>query len=77
MEMPARPEVTGRALPSVSDKAVYTVAEFIRAHGISRGKFYDLLRKGQGPRLMRLGTRVLITIESAAEWRAERSIAAE
>jgi predicted DNA-binding transcriptional regulator AlpA len=46
-----------------------TIPEFCRLHGISRGTYYNLVAQGSGPREMRVGSRVLITVESAAEWR--------
>jgi hypothetical protein len=71
--MPARLKATD--LPSVEDRAVYTVAQFLRAHSISRGKFYDMVRKGLGPRMMKVGTRRMISVEEAARWRAKRTAA--
>jgi excisionase family DNA binding protein len=47
----------------------YSVKEFCRQHGISRGLFYMLLRSGRGPRVMKIGRRTLIAAEAAAEWR--------
>ena len=40
------------------DRDVYTVNEFCDAHRISRATFYELLREGRGPRLMRIDTRI-------------------
>ncbi len=37
-------------------KAAFSVAEFCREHGISRGLFYRLLREGHGPRVIKAGT---------------------
>ena len=48
---------------------VFTVAQFCREHGISRTTFYELQKERRGPRLMRVGRRVLISTEAAAEWR--------
>jgi predicted DNA-binding transcriptional regulator AlpA len=50
-------------------KQVYSVAEFCAQHGISRSLFYRLLQDGQGPRVMKVGKRTLITNEAAEEWR--------
>jgi hypothetical protein len=47
----------------------FSVAEFCEAHRISRALFYLLLKEGNGPRLMRVGRRTLVTVEAAAEWR--------
>lgn len=48
-----------------------SVAEFCKAHGISRALFYKLVRKGRGPVLMKAGRRTLISKEAADEWRRE------
>ena len=49
------------------------VKEFCKRHSISRGLFYELLRNGQGPDIMRVGRRMLISQEAAAEWRAKQT----
>jgi hypothetical protein len=49
--------------------AAYTIQNFCRAHDISRPLFYRLLADGRGPRTMRVGRRVLISAEAAADWR--------
>jgi hypothetical protein len=51
--------------------AAYTIEQFCEAHGISVAFYHKLRGQGRGPRLMRLGRRVLISQESAAEWRAK------
>jgi excisionase family DNA binding protein len=48
---------------------MFSVQEFCRAHGISRGTFYKLLIRGRGPKAIKIGTRTLITTEAAEEWR--------
>ena len=55
-----------------SPRLALSILEFCDAHGISEGFYYKLKKQGQGPREMRLGTRTLITFESAADWRRER-----
>jgi len=55
--------------------AVYSIASFCAAFGISESMFFKLRAQGQGPREMRLGARVFITHESAARWRIEREAA--
>ena len=42
---------------------------FCRDHGISRAHFYNLLKRGDGPVIMKVGRRTLISAEAAAEWR--------
>ncbi len=49
--------------------ATYSIAEFCREHGISRGLFYNLQRGGRGPRVMKVGSRTLISREAVEEWR--------
>ena len=53
----------------------FSVEEFCKAHGISIGFFYTLLKEGRAPEIMKLGTRTLISHEAAARWRAERTAA--
>jgi predicted DNA-binding transcriptional regulator AlpA len=49
-----------------------SIDEFCARHGISRGSFYNLRKAGLGPREMKLGARVLISVEAAADWRRQR-----
>jgi hypothetical protein len=52
-----------------SPPAASQVNEFCREHGISRAHFYNLLQRGDGPAIMKVGRRTLISAEAAAEWR--------
>jgi hypothetical protein len=61
----------------LSDRAAYTIDEWCAAHRLSRRKYYDLVEQGISPRIMRIGTRVLVSVEAAAAWRAEREAAAQ
>ena len=71
----ARPEVTGRKLSmQPTDGAdAFSIGEFCRRHGISIQLFYK--NKTDMPLTFRIGTRVLISREAAARWRAEREAA--
>jgi hypothetical protein len=69
----ARPEVTGR---KVLDQAAFTIAEFCLAHRISQSMYFKMRAMGLGPREMSVGSRKLISQESAAEWRKAREAAA-
>ena len=72
----ARPEVTGRKMaparyePVFDDADAYSVEEFCRRHRLSVQIFYKY------PELMPdsfyVGTRRLISVESAARWRRKR-----
>ena len=52
-----------------------SISRFCARHDISRATYYNLRQAGLGPREMRIGTRVLITVEAAAAWRREREAA--
>jgi len=67
----ARPEVTGRTIASPPE--AFSILEFCVAHGISPSFYFKLKQRGLTPAEMRLGSRVLITKESAAAWRAART----
>ena len=54
----------------LSRKACSSVTEFCAEHGISRALFYLLLARGDGPRIMKVGRRTLVTAEAADEWRS-------
>lgn len=46
-----------------------TIAQFCADHNISRTHLHNLQKAGKGPRLMKLGRRILISAEAAADWR--------
>lgn len=50
------------------ERLSYSVREFCRASGISVSLFYLLLRRGEGPELMKVGGRTLIALRDAEEW---------
>ena len=62
-------EGSERSWPDVNQPALYTIPEFIKAHRISRGKFYLMCKAGNGPAFVQIGTRRLISFEEAAAWR--------
>jgi predicted DNA-binding transcriptional regulator AlpA len=53
--------------------AAFSIQQFCRMHGISRGLFYALIDRGQAPTLMRVGKRILITTAAAENWRKRMS----
>lgn len=53
------------------DQQAYTVDEFCQAHRLCRATLYNILKRGDGPRIMKVGSRTFITIEAAAAWRAK------
>jgi hypothetical protein len=52
--------------------AAYSIREFCAAHRLSQSMYFKMRSMGFGPREMHVGTRILITMEAAAAWRAER-----
>jgi hypothetical protein len=52
-----------------TDLDAYSIDEFCRRHMISRATYYNLKAAGKGPREMHVMGRVLISKESAREWR--------
>jgi predicted DNA-binding transcriptional regulator AlpA len=54
------------------DAQAQTVDEFCQSHRISRGTFYNLLKDDRGPRVMKVGSRTLISTEAAIDWRRRR-----
>ena len=50
-------------------KSTATVPQFCDGHNISRTHFYELIKQGRAPRLMKVGRRTLISQEAAADWR--------
>jgi len=56
-------------IKEVIEREAYTIEEFCRSHAISRGTFFNMRATGTGPREKRAMGRVLITKDSAREWR--------
>lgn len=52
-------------------KQSFSTREFCDLHDISRSFFYLLREKGEAPRLMKVGRRMLVSAEAAAEWRRD------
>ncbi|MDX1998821.1 MAG: hypothetical protein SF066_13985 [Thermoanaerobaculia bacterium] len=61
-----------RVTPSGSEAnepVVYSIRQFCATHQISKSKLYQLFKIGEGPAVLRVGRRRLITAVSAAAWR--------
>jgi hypothetical protein len=58
-------------------KLAMSIREFCDSHDISEAFYYELQKRGMGPRVMEVGARRLISIEEAAAWRAARTSAQE
>ena len=64
-----------RPVPA-AERAASTREEFARSHRISRSKYYELLKRGEGPDEMVVDGRHLISNEAGARWRKQRERAA-
>jgi hypothetical protein len=73
----ARPEVTGGQIIADDGVDAFSITEFCRRNRISVQLFYKLKPQGLMPATFRLGARVLISREAAAEWRREREAATQ
>jgi predicted DNA-binding transcriptional regulator AlpA len=60
-----------RDMPSTGPDAL-SVAEFCAANGIGKTTFFKLRKLGKAPRTMPVGSRVLISVAAAKEWRKAR-----
>ena len=49
-----------------------SIDEFCEAHRFSRATYYNLKRTGKAPNEMAVGSRRLISDESAEQWRRDR-----
>ncbi len=56
-------------IPSSGD--AHSIPSFCLANNISISFFHKLRKAGNGPRIMKVGSRTLITKEAAAEWRKQ------
>lgn len=52
-------------------RAAYSIGDFCAAHGFTKPTLYKIMRAGDGLRIMRVGRRVPISHEAAADWRNE------
>jgi predicted DNA-binding transcriptional regulator AlpA len=57
---------------NIADRDAIGIYDFCDRHGISRSSWYNLVRDGIAPRVMRVGARVLISKEAVTDWRRER-----
>ena len=58
--------------PPAGESDAFSLSEFCQRHRISLPMYYKLAQQGLAPVTFRVGTRVLVSKEAAARWRAER-----
>jgi len=69
----ARPEITGKITSSgTTDLDAFSIEAFCTRHSISIPQYYKMRKLGLTPVEFRVGTRVLVSKESAAAWRRAR-----
>ncbi len=56
----------------LADDSPYTIEEFCRRNRLSTTSYYELRTRGQGPREMRVLSKVLISQAAEADWRLAR-----
>jgi len=56
-------------------KSAQSIDHFCDDNEISKAHLYNLLKRGEGPVVMKVGRRTLISAESAAEWRRMEALA--
>jgi predicted DNA-binding transcriptional regulator AlpA len=59
---------------TLAERRAFTLNGFCEAYGISRAMFYKLQKHGQAPRFAKIGSKILITTEAAAEWLRAREV---
>ena len=50
-------------------RAALSVDQFCRKYSICRASFYNLLKTGRGPRVLKIGSRTVVTAEADDDWR--------
>jgi hypothetical protein len=56
----------------MSNENSYTVEEWCHKHRLCRATFYNLRKVGKGPRILKAGSRTLITSQADLDWQRER-----
>ena len=52
----------------LAGKENLTLPQFMAVYAVPRTTFYDLVKRGHAPRVLRVGRRVLINRKAAEEW---------
>lgn len=51
------------------EKQAFSIPEFCAAYSVGRAKLYRMMKAGEGPRIMKVGRKTIISKEAADEWR--------
>jgi hypothetical protein len=63
------PKYRRKPVSAEANTLAMSIREFARLHGISEDQFYKMQREKWEPAVMRVGSRTLISAESAKAWR--------
>lgn len=63
-----------KRMRSPMPRAAYSVREFCDAYAISKAMYYKLKKNGSGPKEMRVGSLVRISLEAAQAWNRAREL---
>ena len=58
------------------DQASYTVDEWCTKHRVCRATFYNLVKSGQAPRYIKIGSRTVISYQADLDWQREHEAGA-
>jgi predicted DNA-binding transcriptional regulator AlpA len=73
---PPRPSRSTKAPANeVTPRRGLSIDEYCRAYNISHGTFYNMLKRGTAPKVMKFGARTVISIEAIEEDRRLRESA--
>lgn len=56
------------------ERNALSIEEFCKRNGISRATFYNLVKRGEAPRIMRVMSRRLISVDAETLWRRQREM---
>lgn len=54
------------------NQTAFTIDEWCTANRMCRATFYNLMKSGKGPVIMKVGSKTLISVEAAEAWRRQR-----
>ncbi len=61
----------------MDEDRAYSIDQFCKRYAICRSTFYKLLRQGDGPVVIQIGTRKRITPRARRDWERKREKAAK
>jgi hypothetical protein len=52
----------------MENRGAFAFEEWCRYRGFCRATGYNLLKRGKGPKIIKVGARTIVTVEADAEW---------